>query len=63
MSETNKTEEQNKTAAYTLLRDIYKTKFPGRYKKLVDVLKHLSDVIGTDAMLYVLMDEVRKLKK
>lgn len=53
-------EERNKIATYRLKRDLYKTKYPKQYNKLVESLKHIGDAIGVDTMLYVLMEEVKK---
>lgn len=54
-------EEKEKVATYKLLRDVYKTKYPGKYKNLVAELNHMTVTLGTEAMLFILMDEVRKL--
>lgn len=62
-NETMTAEDRDKLATYQLLRDVYKTKYSGKYKDIVSVLEHMNSTIGTEAMLYILMDEVRKLKR
>ena len=56
-------EDRDKVATYQLLRDVYKAKYSGKYNDLVSGLEHMDSTIGTEAMLYILMEEVRKLKK
>lgn len=62
-NETMTAEDRDKVATYQLLQDVYKTKYAGKYKDLTSVLEHMNNTIGTEAMLYILMEEVRKLEK
>lgn len=61
--ETMAEEDRDKVATYQLLQDVYKTKYSGKYKDLISGLEHMNGTIGMEAMLFILMDEVRNLKR